>query len=317
MMQKAFLLTATAILASVAAQAGQIQIGQVIGGVNYGLTSTYETGDHTNVNLLAYQPGLFQNANVSSSSMPIATSTAALNVSDPGNDGGATFALIGDPSKSSTTGATWYSTNTAGLSNIIVPINVFDVDTVWTMLNDYGGSAVNATFYFNSTDTTSGATQVSVNLTDGQEIRSGVLCTNGCNAGSSETLVGTNTGVTATGDPHGTITVSTGSIQFPGGTTWSPSYTSIGTGQPDSASTAGNLTLDDQAFQFGNAFSNQYLVQIVFTEANTGISTNHFDLTAVTVDQTPEPSTLGLGFLGIGVAFAFVRKHRRGTRKTE
>jgi hypothetical protein len=315
MMQKAFLLTATAVLGSVVAQAGQIQIGQVIGGVNYGLTKAYETGDNSSVSLVAYQPNLFQNANVLTSAMPVATSTTALNVSDPSNDGGATFSLIGDPSKAA--GAAWYSTTQSGASNIVVPINVFDVDTVWTMLNDYEGSAVSATFYFNSTDTTSGATQVSVNLTDGQEIRSAVLCTNGCNASSSETLVATNTGVTATGDPHGTITVTTGSIQYPGGTTWSPSYTTIGSGMPDAASTAGNLTLDDQAFQFGNAFSDQYLVQVVFTELNSGNANNHFLLSAVTVDQTPEPSTLGLGFLGIGVAFGLIRKQRSRSRKTE
>jgi hypothetical protein len=319
MKHKALFLGATALFVSAVAQAGQIQIGQVIGGVNYGLTNAYVT-THNKDNLVAYQPNLFQNATGISSALPIATSTSALNVTDPTNNGGVagntsgvTFALIGDPAQGST-GGTWYSTNTAGQSSITIPIGVMNVDTVWTMLNDLSGSAVTATFYFNSTNSVSGATQVAVNLVDGQEIRSAVLCSNGCASTSSTSLVHTNTNVTATGAP-GPITVSTGSISYPGSTAWNPSYTSIPTGQPDAGSTAGTLTLDDQAFQFGNAFlNNNYLVQIVFTEGNTGISSNHFDLTAVTVDSvaatTPEPGTIGLGFAGLLLAVGIARKRK-------
>lgn len=317
MIKKAVLLSATAILASVVAQAGQIQIGQVINNVNYGLTKTY-VPTHTAVNLVTYQPVLFQSASNSPAiTYPIATSTAALNVSDPTNAGGATFALIGDPTVSG--GGTWYSTNTAGTSTVTIPVGVFGVGTVWTMLNDYNGSAVTATFYFNGTNTTTGATQVAVNLVDGQTIRSAVLCSNGCAAGSSQSLVASNT-VAATNVPGGNITVSTGSINYPNGTPWHPAYTSILAGQPDAASTAGNLTLDDQAFQFGSTFANQYLVQVVFTEANTQPSNPlaHFTLTALTVDtlgNTPEPSTLVLGALCLGLAGGF--KRFRKTRQSK
>ncbi len=300
-------------------------------------------GTTTAVGNVNYNPYLFQSATGSPAiTEPTASTTTPLQVTDTTNnpnaaDGPLTFALIGG--NAAGTKNMWFSTDTLGSSSIYVPINIFGAQTVWTMLNDYLGSAVTITFAFNTSDTLAGATTVALNLTDGLNIRSAVLCgtpgvSPGCPSGASTgSLVGAaGSNVTTTtigslqGPAGGKIKVSTGSINYPNSsgalnTVWNPSYTNIptvtgGTSNSDAGST-GTLTLDDQAFQFGSTFSSDWLVGLTITEANTGsTSMAHFGLSAVSVDSvgsaTPEPSTAVLGFVGLALAgFGMTRLRRK------
>jgi hypothetical protein len=332
---------ALAVLAvATAAQAGTITN---IGGT-YGLTAAY-IGTTTAVGNVNYNPYLFQSATGSPAiTEPTATSTTPLQVTDTTNnpnsaDGPLTFSMIGG--NAAGTKNMWFSTDTLGSSSIYVPIDIYGVQTVWTMLNDYLGSAVTIKFSFNSTDSLTGATTVSLNLTDGLNIRSAVLCgtpgvSPGCPAsastgslvGSAGSFVATTTVGTLSGPAGNQLRVSTGSINYPNSsgatnTVWNPSYSNIptvtgGTSNSDAGST-GTLTLDDQAFQFGSTFSSAWLVGLTITEGNTGPGTTsmaHFGLSAVTVDSvgsaTPEPSTAALGFVGLALAgFGMTRLRRK------
>jgi hypothetical protein len=69
------------------------------------------------------------------------------------------------------------------------------------------------------------------------------------------------------------------------------------------AGSKGNVVLGDQGFNFGNAFSGLYLVDIKIAEASGTSGTSETALSAITV-FTPEPSTAWLllgGFGGIGL----------------
>jgi hypothetical protein len=304
-----------------AAHAGTIvQIGQTSGSNNYGLTNSYITtapnnGTKTNFTEIGYTTTLFHSAAVTAP--PMATSTTAVSVNDPTN-GGVTFALLGDTGSSENA----WENNSVSSNTLTIPINELNVDSLWTMINDtYGdttntadAASVTVTFYFNSTDTMTGASTETVKLVNGQEIRASVLCTypgTGCPSTQPTTFNSpSNTFTTAGSTLSGTgglssLTVTTGSIQYPNGTTYNPSYTSgIISGQ-DAGST-GSVALDDQQFSFGQQFANQYLVAMTITDVASPTDTlDHIALSAVSVDVfAPEPSAFvllfaGLAFLGL------------------
>ena len=333
-MRHLFLWSVTLVSALGVAQAGQIiDIGQVSGSVNLGLTSTYVT-TVTNSTIAKYNNLIFQGATNSTNpiTMPVGTSTETSTAqvtdssNDPNADGAVTFALIGGNSAGTANG--WYNNGT-GAASVYIPVGVFDVDTAWTMLNDIAGSAVQLTFSFNTTNSLTGATNVVLNLADGTDIRNGVLCgtpgvTSGCPSTAAVTLTGsTPTPVAATNLPNGktTINVTTGSINYPNysgatNTVWNPSYnTAIASGNPDAGSSSGNLTLDDQAYQFGNLFYGDYLVGITVNQAAPSGAVGHFDLSAVSVDNgaTPEPASVvmfGSGLVALA-GFMFMRRKKQ------
>lgn len=308
-----FIVPAAAFLiASGLAQAGQITN---IGGTS-GLTSGVVTA--TNVSNVSYQNFLFQKATGTPAiTAPTASTSTPLTVYDTGNnpnsDGNVSFALM--QGNAGGTANEWYNMNTDGTSNIYVPVGVKDVETAWTMLNDLFGSSVQVTFAFNTTNSLTGATNVSLNLSDGSTIRDSVLCgtpgtSAGCPSGAAVGLAGT-TAVSATNLPNSqtTINVTTGSINYPNSagannTKWNPAYSTVGSTQPDFGST-GTLTLDDQAYQFGSLFAADYLVGITITELNSVATSaqGHFALSAVSVESpVPEPATMGLAFSGLILA---------------
>jgi hypothetical protein len=320
MVQKALLLSTVAILASVLAQAGQIHVGQISGGNNLGLTTgTLNTGSATSgtgtvittahAALQAYDNLLFDSATENGTAVSTTAGYPTGEVSDP-NNGNAAFFLIGGVGSATNT---WYSSSKVNTSDVIVPINTANVATVWTMLNDVVGSNTDVTFFLNTTDSLTGATQVTVDLVDGQEIRSAVLCTSNCPAGTNTALTGgtPNYFVNGSGTASGTIGVTTGRIQFPGGTTWNPSYNGA-TGV--FAGTSGSLTLDDQAFNLYPLLSTYgpYLVQLEIIQAGGQAGNGNFDLQAVTLGTVPEPSSLTLIMVGFGLAgFAMARRSKR------
>lgn len=236
-----------------------------------------------------------------------------------GGSGRPTFAMIaGDnisDSKSATDSANfWGSTNT-GTSSIVVPVGIFDVSDVWTMLqNEWGGLGAqdtSVTFNFGSTsNATSGLTSVTVNLNNENissgtgEIRAAVDCsgvtTTTCSSSTNPRATPLETGVTIDGVTVNTISNLANSAY----TTANGFY----------AGTTGTAKLDGQQFVFGTTYASDWLVSMTVTENNglsctgsgclTGGPYSQTALTAITVDtaiaSAPEPGTILLLVAGLG-----------------
>jgi hypothetical protein len=276
----------------------------------------------------SYVATLFEGATLSQAP-PTASSTTPLTVY-ANNNPGVTFALMG--ANAPGTQNFWINQDQTNGDYVYVPINQFGASSVYTMLNDMVGSAVQVTFDFNTVangDTLVGDTTVVLDLTDGTNIRSGLLCTTGtCPTGAGSTpsalyATGLSAGasgsaVTATGTaltPGSTINVSTGSVCLTPGancTPWSAAYSAVPAGTPFTGTT-GTATLDYQNFQFGSLFANDWLVGLQVEELPTtgpNSSNNFFALSAVSV-TTPEPSTVMLSLTGlIAIGIGLVRRKR-------
>lgn len=316
--------------------AGQIQIGQTISGVNYGLTTTYITSPNTSgctgcansvttgYALKNYDKNLFQggtpapNPFAGYSSVTNTAPVAGSTLHDSTND--ITFAMI---SQTGTYNNVW----TSGASGTLtIPMGVFGVQNVWTMLNDYYGANnaknTSVTFKFdNNADGSDAAslTTLTVDLKNGTEIRSALDCTLNCGATSySKTLASGSTVVTGS-DIH-----CTGPNCIAAVTVLANNLFSALNLTPNPATLFGGQTvtavLDDQGFFFGNAFANKYLVSVGITEnaySATGANASASALSAITLQTvsaenqvtTPEPSSVLLAIGGLA-AFAFIG-HRR------
>ena len=203
----------------------------------------------------------------------------------------------------------YWGSSLTGTASITIPIGVFGVQNVWTMLNNQwgsvGGNDTTVTFNFGSTaNATSGLTQVVVNL----------LNTSNTEGGSGQIRAGT--------DCTGTTTVACSSSNKPLGPLAASSTVSGITVLTNNVftfnynvaagtfvNTTGSLNLDDQGFQFGSTHLTDYLVSMVVKENSVGGSNaSQTALSAITVNTaavtaTPEPSTVllllgGLGLMG-------------------
>jgi len=288
----------------VAANAGQIQIG----GAN-GLTSSTVTGGGCSTGgpctEQGYVPVMFENAPVSPGGAPPA-GTYLDTLGDGGS--GVTFSKLND------TGNFWdLPTSTVGPASLTVPIGLFGVTDVWTMLNDIEATTANdvsVTFNFGTNSNGVGGTNVSKTVllanADGAsasgQVRNALVCTGTCAESSQVGL----TNATISG-----INVVADNI-------WSQFFTvlcslpsSVGSG--NQCGEQGTAYLDDQGFFFnslnlggGLTNLNTYLVSVKVKEVST--SGGGVGLSAITVDQasaTPEPSTVllfvaGLGVVGLG-----------------
>jgi len=230
-----------------------------------------------------------------------------------------------------TTANDWQS---LGVSSITVPIGIYGVKQVYTMLDDlygtYGssGSFVSVQFNFSSSSSSGASgnlTPVVVPLLGGVEIRGAVDCTGpGTNPvgtgqcpsqtetqASSTTLVN---GVSETGDAAG-LSVSTQIVDGP------MAYTGTTTSATGPfAGTAGMIFLDEEGFNFSSAYMNDYLVSLTVTESNGTSGISNAALTAVTVNTfaslttAPEPSSIlliGGGLVGLGL----FRTRRKATKR--
>lgn len=229
---------------------------------------------------------------------------------------GTNFAMLSDGTMTGVdTGPSnnyWESTITGGASaSIVVPIGLYGVSDVWTMLNNQwgtvGGNDTTVTFTFgSSSNATSGLTNVAVALTNSPnvvgvgQIRSAVACntvtTATCNL-STNTRSILEEGAVVNG-----VTINTGLVYGPF------AYTAA---SPTGfyAGTQGHVKLDDQQFVFDSALANDWLVSMTVTEnvGNTpasvtaGVLPSETALSAVTVDTVPEPTTILLVLSGLGV----------------
>lgn len=271
---------------------------------NY-VTSLFESATNATNNLSSLVPNAAQN-------LPNSSGRLA-----SGFSSGAVFDLMNAPNGivgGAADGNLYWSS--ASYPDIIIPVGIYNVTAVDTMINDYYGQVghgdIKVTFCFSSDSVGTTCNNVSVTLINGTDVRSAVLCDNtiegGCTANSAGIANVSNSLAASTFDAGSGITIKTANV-------FQTSYTSIGSAnQPNSGSTGGRLVLDAQQFLLNGIGVNQYLAKITINDTGSNWSTtntsgSHAALSAVTVETVPEPGTFlifGAGLLAAG----FSRKFR-------
>ena len=328
------------------AQAGQIQVGSGTNGLtaNYlGATSQTSAGSGLvwtapgGFGEMNYDTTLFKNTKLGSTA-PSPYSGYNIATSTPGphtvSDGAVNFNMIADGCGAPTTSAStclgndYWAAPAAGSSSVLtIPVNVFGVTDVWTILQNQWGLAGAAdtmvTFDFGTgpgmvtdsvalTLTNSGA---NANGAASGQIRDAIDCST-----IGNTVSGTNCGMFANGPTAASSSVaatdnavSIAPITVLSDNVFIAAY-NTGGGAGIYGNSKGNVTLTDQGFQFGNAYIGLELLDIKITELNGTNQVSSTGLSAITVDTsaTPEPSTLLLllGGLGIGSAVKFGRRQK-------
>jgi hypothetical protein len=209
-------------------------------------------------------------------------------------------------------------------TSLVVPVGIYGVDKVWTMLNDYWGVGgkqnTTVSFLFGTASDGSGTNNtVDVTLTNGQQIRSSVICNTPSSSGiACPSVAGTGgptgsliaTGLTSSSTVSG-VGITTGSVDY------SSTYSGFGTNGPyrnAGGSTSGNVVLDDQLFTFGSAHTTEFLVSITISNAlgtsQSGVNVSRTALSGITVNQVPEPSTILMALTGLG-AVGYFRRRRK------
>lgn len=239
------------------------------------------------------------------------TSTSGTPGAGPTNEfataNGVTFALV-NQNISGTQEMEWAATSTGNASSTItIPIGIFGVTSVDTMLNDeyglYGGTPTTVTFQFaNSAD------NVTFNLVNGQDIRDSFDCTSGsglaaCQAGgfyngSNVDTLSSASYASNSGDSDG-ASVTAFNV-------WTGTYSG---GVGAYVNTNGTLFLDAQNFYLGTDAANTTLLNVVITDTQTAVKQSRDGLSAVTV-FTPEPSTMFLLATGFGALGLFRRRRQ-------
>jgi hypothetical protein len=217
----------------------------------------------------------------------------------------------------------WRSSNSN--TDLIIPVGLANVASVSTLLNDYWGAVgtTNIQFYFCFSATSNGSCTpgqlVNVSLLDGTQVRSSIVCNSGvagsCPTGTGATSISKNS-LSATSISGG-VTINTAEVfraaytgiptTVPGSSTLPA--TLVANPSPWAGSTSGDVVLDAQQFLFGA--SNQFLSYIEVKDPNavayssSSVLGSRFALSAITIDQAPEPSTIvlvlsGLGIVGLG-----------------
>jgi len=307
----------TGLILAAVASAGQIEIGG-----SSGLTSSYVTaaneGGFVEKN---YVNALFEGE--VSSAVPFTGYTTSGSIAvgdtktDSAGDGGSgvTFAMIANNTTGGGQSANfWEGASEATPENeLTVPVGIYGVTDVWTMMNlisgDLNSSGRDVNIYFNfSTAGATGSitTTVGLKLTNSGttynaspmgDLQDSVICTSDCPSSDTDNgpTLSSDTPTLTGGSPSGVNVVM-------------DRLYNLGFGD----SITGNLVLDDQGFFFtGTALADalsSYLVNIQIQEVDSA-SGSAVGLSAVTVDATPEPSTILLFLTGLG-AIGFSRLRR-------
>jgi hypothetical protein len=303
--------------------AGSVQIQ--IGG-NTGLTSSYASATSTAptpYGELMYTQNLLQGASgiaetsgslCAGATVGTCTPTTGTPAGAPNDEfataNGVTFALLNQSASNE-----WGAGNGAGVSTITIPIGIFGVTNVDTMINDeFGvGSSAYTTVQFQFSNSSNNLT---FTLYEGTVISDDFDCTAGVGSGAAAALAACqaynfNYGLNTT-NMYGTSGSSLGLIaptSTPNVTAfnvWSGTY-SNGTGAY--LNTSGNLYLDAQDFYLGSNSPGLLLEDVVITNTATAAKQTRDGLSAVTVfTSAPEPSTVFLVLTGIGAVALFRRR---------
>jgi len=229
------------------------------------------------------------------------------------------FDLLGDTANTSSVQA-WISasTGTAGASTITIPVGIFGVADVSTMLNTVGGqltggtvcttgNGLNAGTGCTNTDSYSYVTLNFSTTSNGATLQSETFALiNGLT--QANILDGATSGTSGSVGDY-TVTYLGQNYTVDAGLVWGPAKITGGTNSNDS------LILDAQEFPVFEQFQSLYLTSVSITDtgsANPG-TTNHEVLSAVSITPTPEPSTLLL--LGAGLAVIGVTRFRHKSVK--
>jgi hypothetical protein len=300
------------VFAAMSANAGQIQVG----GPN-GLTSAYVTSQGGWAQR-GYYGGLFSKTTSSSTGLPTQTNTTGT-LAGPQtltDSNGTVFNLMNDGPSAATNdyNYVWVSQNTGAANAITIPVNVFGVQQVYVMLNDYAGYAgLNPTIAFNFASGTDTITLT--NLANGLgAFRSAVECTSA--TGTTSCPSATPNGHSVSASAPGTVNTNvSGDATITTKAVWSGAYTGGAAGfttdyYSPTGSSSGNLMLDELNFTFSTNYSNTTLQSISITAGTAGGVTpgsanDRLALSAITVVATPEPTTMilfgtGLALIGFG-----------------
>lgn len=314
-----------AALASISiASAGEIQIGGSTGLTNAYITSggcsgagpcvTGSIGSSTTEQ--NYDTTLFSGFYTGSPYTGYNQTTAEKGtLTDPTS--GVVFSMIDDGTSGGNSNNFWeLPEGGSPVQQITIPIGVYAVTDVWTLMNDIASDAgmVGATVIFNFGTTSNASTvdSISVKLTNTNNsataagsIRNSIDCS------PATTTPCEGTATPAIGPFLSSTTYNSGAITVDADNVFSHSF---------GDSQSGTVNLDDQGFFFngislaalgtGDTNLNTYLVSIQIKESTTMPAGAAAALSAVTVDTVPEPSTVflvlaGLGCVGFG---AFRRK---------
>jgi len=228
------------------------------------------------------------------------------------------FDLLGDTANTTSVQA-WVSASTATApSTITIPVGIFGVADVSTMLNTVGGqltggtvcttnNGLNAGTGCTNTDSYSYITLNFSTTSNGATLQTETFALiNGLT--QANILDGATAGTSGSASDY-TVTYLGQNYTVDAGLVWGPTKITGGTNSNDS------LILDAQEFPVFEQFQSLYLTSVSITDtgsANPG-STNHEVLSAVSITPTPEPSTLlllGAGLAAIGVT----RFHRKSVK---
>jgi hypothetical protein len=300
-MTRLFIGSAALLAASVAASAGQIEIGQYVGnsssGATQGLTSSYISGTASCVGAVFqgnacaagssaswaetnYNASLF--ASASNTVPPIApsaysgysaTSTTAGSQITTGPD---PFAMINETSGTNPgTRNDWFANKSDSI--FTVPVGLSGVTDAYLMLNNYWGVAgqqdTDVYFTFGTSSTGGTLTTVEVELTNSGtpgssasgQIQSSASCLTG-GVGSALSTCDQFAGGPTLASSNPTTLVNgtplgTG-VQVVTNPLYSFAYNGISASAMNYQGTTGNVQLDDLGFLFGSAYENLYLVSI-------------------------------------------------------
>jgi hypothetical protein len=221
-----------------------------------------------------------------------------------------------------------------GDNAFVIPVGVYDVDSVSTVLDDEYGSlgqqGITVSFCFASTSNGGGTgcasgDLVTVALTNGVEYSDGIICNSAVVGGCPANAAGAPTSSTYT-LASSTANVGGSGVTVDSGVVYQSAYTNLqatnaagGNVGPWATSAAGNVQLYDQQFLFTpGQYSGEYLsyISIVDTSSNYSGSgslgsASRYALAAVTLDSVPEPGSLFLLLAGFG-AIGLGRLRRRG-----
>ncbi len=352
-MFRATLISVLGLVGSVAVYAGAVQIGgpsgltgnyilQTGGAVCAAGLGNCVTGNEGGFAEKNYDNVLFSGATNGTAPVPFSGYTQnggeAPGLTDTSNGvvnsaKGITFAMISDGGAPVTNASRDFWEASAANSTMTVPIGVFDVTDVATMLQNVwgtvGGNDTNITFNFgNSSNATSGLTSVTfalqnVNNQSGAnaagQIRASVACITTTTVACNMTTNPSNIPVlsaTLTGSDGHTYGFASDSV-FGAASTLGGVYNYNSGAVGMYGDTAGVLKMDDQDFNFGSAFANDWLVSVAVTQnAVFGMNVSATALSAITVNSAtlgsavPEPTTILLAFLGLG-GIGAVRRFRR------